>query len=136
MSTTNIIPHVNAFIKTIRAVPIRVKVENMPVVSKSFITIPVGTGAVKLEIVKSTSLCVHVYNHLEEVHRDSKVHFQLKDRAYTSPLLTKSEDIQALLTTLSTLLPEAVRNGYNTESAAKAIESAILPLLKRNSKFP
>lgn len=134
MSTTNIIPLVNAFIKTIRAVPIRFKVENLPVVSKSFITIPVGTGAVKLEVVKGTTLCVHIYSSLEIVRRDSAVDFLLKNRVYTSPTLSKSEDIQQLLTTLSTLLPEAVRSGHNTECLTKELESAILPLLKKGPK--
>lgn len=134
MRATSIIPCVNAFIKTIRATPLRFKVENLPVAAKSFVTIPVGLGAVKLEVLKSTDLCIHVYNRLEIVQRGSKVEFQLKDRVYTSPLLTKSDDIQELLTTLAIFLPEAANCGQNTEYIVKEIECIILPLLKKNAK--
>lgn len=133
MSTVNIIPYVNAFIKTIRAVPIRLKVENLPVVAKSFVTIPMGAGAVRLEIVKGATLCVHVYNSLKVVRRDSTVDFQLNNRVYTSPFLTRPDDIQELLTSLSALLPEAFRGGYDTERVTKEIERTMRPLLKRNS---
>lgn len=132
MSANDIIPYVNAFIKILRAVPIRIKVENLPVVAKSFVTIPVGGGAVRLEIMKNTSLCVHVYRSLTVVHRDSKVDFQMNDRVYTSPPLTRSEDIQELLAALSAFLPEVVDCNHDIEHVTKEIESTMRPLLKRN----
>lgn len=129
------IPHVNTFVKTIRAVPIRCKVENLPVVGKSFVTIPAGSGAVKLEITKGSTLCIHVYSRLEEVRRDSQVDFQLKNRIYASPLLTNPVDAEELLTILATLLPMSIRNGYDAEQLVNEIENAILPLLKKSPKF-
>lgn len=122
MSTANIIPYVNAFVKTIRSIPIGFKVENLPAIGKSFVTIPAGSGAIKLEIVKSAALCVHAYSRLEVVHRDSKTDFQLKNRVYTSTLLTKSENVQELLTALAALLPEAVRLSYDIERVVKEVE--------------
>lgn len=132
MSKTSIIPYVNAFVKTLRAVLIRFKVENLPVIGKSFVTIPIGAGAVRLEILKTTSLCVHIYGNLKVIRRDSKVDFQINNRQYTSPFLTKPEDIQELLTILGALLPEAVNCNYGIEHVTKEIESAVRPLLKRN----
>lgn len=114
MSTANIIPYVNAFVKSIQAVPIRFKVENLPAIGKSFMTIPTGSGAIKLEIVKRAALCVHIYSSQEVIRRDSNPDFQLKNRVYTSTLLTKSENIRELLTALAALLPEAVHHSSPT----------------------
>lgn len=136
MSTANIIPNVNAFIKTIQAVPIRFKVENLPAVAKSFVTIPAGPGAVRLEIMKGTTLCIHVYGSLKAVRKDLKVDFQLSNRVYTSPLLTRSEDIAELLTVLGTLLPEVVGKNCDIECVTKEIGSAIHPFLAKRSKTP